>query len=70
MYTCCILSVACNWMSCATCFMQLHKIVVACVACNWMSCAICLMQLHKIVVACVACNWILIAKVSCKTKNF
>jgi hypothetical protein len=22
-------------MSCATCFMQLHKFVVACVACNW-----------------------------------
>jgi hypothetical protein len=22
-------------MSCATCFMQLHKFAVACVACNW-----------------------------------
>jgi len=34
-YTCCIRSVACNWISCATCLMQLHKFVVACVACNW-----------------------------------
>jgi hypothetical protein len=34
-YTCCIRSVACNWMSCATCIMQLHKFAVACVACNW-----------------------------------
>jgi len=33
-YTCCIHNVACNWMSCATCLMQLNKFVVACVACN------------------------------------
>jgi len=34
-YTCCIGSVTCNWMSCATCLRQLHKFAVACVACNW-----------------------------------
>jgi hypothetical protein len=34
-YTCCLHSVTCNWMSCATCCMQLHKFAVACVACNW-----------------------------------
>jgi hypothetical protein len=34
-YTCCIRSVTCNWMSCATCLMQLHKFAVACVAWNW-----------------------------------
>jgi hypothetical protein len=34
-YTCRIHSVACNWMSCATCLMQLHKFAVTCVTCNW-----------------------------------
>jgi hypothetical protein len=36
-YICCIRIIACNWMSCATCLMQVHKFVVACVACNWIS---------------------------------
>ncbi len=33
-YTCCIRSVTCNLMSCATWPKQLHKFTVACVTCN------------------------------------